>query len=85
MIKDDGFTSTTVSQNYAKTGPFLKKDGKVGVVMKILVPEGTKGAYLPAHGGFGAEYEMLLQSGAHFQILEKKKMRKRYFRSHFKC
>lgn len=63
IIDDKAFSSTSVLQ----TGAFEDRE----VFMQILVPAGRKGAYINPISEFeNLEYEMLLQKGAEFQILQ---------------
>jgi hypothetical protein len=40
-------------------------------MMTIVAPAGTKGAYVPANGGFSGESEFLLAAGTRYRLLSK--------------
>lgn len=62
-IDDRAFSSTAVLKNSA----FTSKP----IFMQILVPKGSKGAYINAISNFkDVEYEMLFQKGSKFTIIE---------------
>lgn len=71
LDNDPAFQSITINKNHAlnyATKPHL---GGAGVMMTVIVPKGTKGAYLPAKGGIASEYEYLLASGAQYRLVSK--------------
>lgn len=69
--KDDAYQSLSVNKNHSlnyATKPHL---GGPGAMLTVIVPKGTKGAYLPAKGGITSEYEYLLARGARYRLLSK--------------
>lgn len=77
VFRDEGFISTSLVRNRVKTIALEAHPGKVNkttqiVVMRILVPKGTHGAYIPDNPDAGtAEHELLLQRGTRFKVLNK--------------
>lgn len=69
-FKDHAYTSVSVDKAWARD-VYATKHGGPGVLVKVLAPSGTKGAYLPAKGGKTAESEYLLGRGARFRLLDK--------------
>jgi len=61
-LRDLAFSSTSMLKDSA----FTDKP----VFMQILVPKGSRGAYISSLSEFETEYEMLFQKGAGFKILE---------------
>jgi hypothetical protein len=64
IISDKAFASTSMLKGSAFTDE--------PVFLQILVPAGSKGAYLSPISRFENEYEMLFQHGSSFMILEAK-------------
>lgn len=58
-FRDDGFTSTSVSNSGGFMGP---------VQLEILAPKGTQGTYMAHDSKFPGEREFLLQRGTQFAI-----------------
>lgn len=61
VIADKAFSSTSM----LKASAF----GSLSVFMQILVPKGSRGAYISEVSEFEHEYEMLFQKGSIFEIL----------------
>jgi hypothetical protein len=62
IIMDPAFSSTSMLKNSAFSG--------TPIFMEILVPAGSKGAFISPISSFSSEYEMLFQKGSSFMILE---------------
>jgi hypothetical protein len=72
ILHDKGFTSTSTRPGVAETFdlPGTTELGK-GKVVEIIVPKGSKAAYIDGLGGYNAaESEVLIQRGARYQIIQ---------------
>lgn len=74
VVEDSGFVSTALHKTILKSGMDPRPGGNS--VARILVPKGTKGAFLGAYLGatkdFPEETELLLQAGQRFRIVRKR-------------
>lgn len=72
VIRDSGFTSTTVNSEIAETGY-----GYDGIVAEIRMPKGSRAAYFDTEGAHTAdfqEYEYVIARDSQFQIIDVQKV-----------